>query len=44
VLTAKGQAADRERAERAGASRYLTKPFSNADVLDSVNALMAGGA
>lgn len=44
MLTAKGQAADRERAERAGASRYLTKPFSNADVLDSVNALMAGGA
>lgn len=44
MLTAKGQAADRERAERAGASRFMTKPFSNAEVLDSVNALMAGGA
>jgi two-component system OmpR family response regulator len=44
MLTAKGQAADRERAERAGVSRFMTKPFSNAEVLASVNALMAGNA
>ena len=43
LLTAKGQSADRERAERAGASRYMTKPFSNADMLASVRAL-AGAA
>jgi two-component system, OmpR family, response regulator len=43
LLTAKGQIADRERAERSGASRYMTKPFSNADMLASVRAL-AGAA
>ncbi len=42
MLTARGQSADRARAERAGASRYMTKPFSNAEVLASVNALAAG--
>lgn len=39
VLTARGQSADRDRAERSGASRYMTKPFSNADILAAVNAL-----
>ncbi len=39
LLTAKGQTADRDRAERSGASRYMTKPFSNAEVLASVNEL-----
>lgn len=39
MLTARGQTRDREMAERAGASRYMTKPFSNADVLDAVRAL-----
>ena len=39
MLTARGQRKDREMAERAGASRYMTKPFSNADVLDAVRAL-----
>ncbi len=43
LLTARGQAADRERAARAGASLYMTKPFSNAEVLASVRAL-AGAA
>ena len=42
LLTAKGQTADRERAERSGASRYMTKPFSNAEVLASVKALAEG--
>jgi DNA-binding response OmpR family regulator len=41
MLTARGQTKDREMAERAGASRYMTKPFSNADVLDAVRDLVA---
>jgi DNA-binding response OmpR family regulator len=41
MLTARGQARDRELAEKAGASRFMTKPFSNADVLDALNALVA---
>ena len=40
MLTARGQARDRELAERAGASRFMTKPFSNADVIDALNALV----
>ncbi|MCU0911332.1 MAG: response regulator [Rhodobacteraceae bacterium] len=43
MLTARGQYADRERAERAGVSRFMSKPFSNAEVLDSVNALAGAG-
>ena len=39
MLTARGQTKDREEAERAGASRFRTKPFSNAEVLDAVKAL-----
>lgn len=39
MLTARGQTRDRELAERAGASRYMTKPFSNADMLAAVRAL-----
>ena len=42
MLTARGQKRDRELAERYGASEFVTKPFSNAEVLDSVRAL--GGA
>ena len=41
MLTARGQATDREMAERFGASRFMTKPFSNADVLDAVRELVA---
>ncbi len=40
MLTARGQARDRELAERAGASRFMTKPFSNADVIEALNALV----
>ncbi|SLN13719.1 putative transcriptional regulatory protein TcrX [Roseovarius litorisediminis] len=40
MLTARGQLKDREMAERAGASRYMTKPFSNAEVLDAVRSLV----
>ena len=40
MLTARGQTKDREMAERAGVSQYMTKPFSNADVLAAVRALV----
>lgn len=36
MLTAKGQAKDREIALEMGADAYLTKPFSNADLLATV--------
>ena len=40
MLTARGQDNDREKAERYGASKYMTKPFSNAEVLSTVRELM----
>ena len=43
VLTAKGQAADRERMTTLGADMFLTKPFSNKELIDSALAL-AGAA
>ena len=36
MLTAKGQARDQEAAFEIGANPYLTKPFSNADLLATV--------
>ena len=39
MLTARGQVKDREMAEDAGASHYMTKPFSNQEMLDTVRAL-----
>jgi len=41
MLTARGQSRDREMAEKAGVSRFMTKPFSNAEVLDAVRDLHA---
>ncbi len=41
MLTARGQKKDREMAERYGVSRFMTKPFSNAEVLEAVRE-MAG--
>jgi DNA-binding response OmpR family regulator len=41
MLTARGQSRDREMAEKAGVSRYMTKPFSNAEVLTAVRDLVA---
>ncbi|MFV2001530.1 MAG: response regulator transcription factor [Paracoccaceae bacterium] len=41
MLTARGQKKDRELAERYGASRFMTKPFSNSEVLNSVRELTA---
>jgi DNA-binding response OmpR family regulator len=43
VLTAKGQANDRRMAEAIGASAFITKPFSNSEVVERV-ASLAGGA
>lgn len=37
MLTAKGQAADRIEAERLGVTRFMTKPFANAEVLAAVH-------
>lgn len=39
ILTARGQPRDREAAERAGATSFMTKPFSNAEILAEVRAL-----
>jgi DNA-binding response OmpR family regulator len=39
VLSAAGQDIAREAAERAGASRFMTKPFANAEVLASIREL-----
>ena len=40
MLTARGHARDREMAEKAGVSRFMTKPFSNGEVLEAVRALL----
>jgi len=40
MLTARGQKKDRELAERLGASRFMTKPFSNGEVLATVRELV----
>lgn len=39
MLTAKGQREDRERAMTAGADRFVTKPFSNAELVAAVREL-----
>ena len=39
MLTARGQARDRELAEKLGVTQFMTKPFSNAEVLESVRVL-----
>ncbi len=39
VLTAKGQQQDRRIAEEFGADCFVTKPYSNADVVNAVRAL-----
>ncbi len=40
VLTAKGQQQDRRVAEELGADGFVTKPYSNADVVDTVRTLL----
>ncbi|WP_108663258.1 response regulator transcription factor [Acuticoccus kandeliae] len=41
VLTAKGQTADRERMEALGVDAFVTKPFSNRALMETVRALIA---
>lgn len=41
MLTARGR--DREMAERAGADRFMTKPFANAEILAEVRAMLDRG-
>ena len=43
MLTAKGQREDREMALKCGANLFITKPFSNAEIVSAVRKL-AGGA
>jgi len=40
MLSARGQAKDLEMAERAGANRYMTKHFTNSDVMEAWRALV----
>ena len=40
MLTARGQQKDRELAERFGVSRFMTKPFSNTEVLATVREIV----
>jgi DNA-binding response OmpR family regulator len=44
MLTAKGHERDRRRAEDLGVDDYVTKPFSNRDVVARVQALLAAAA
>lgn len=41
MLTAKGLGRDREAAERAGVTLFMTKPFSNAEVVAQARRLVA---
>lgn len=41
MLTARGQARDRDLAQKAGASRFMTKPFANAEILAAVRVLVS---
>jgi len=40
MLTARGQVKDRQLAASLGVSTYMTKPFSNAEMLDALHALV----
>ena len=42
MLTAKGHEKDRRKALELGVDDYVTKPFSNRDVVERVRALLAG--
>jgi DNA-binding response OmpR family regulator len=41
MLTAKGQRRDREAAVNAGVSKFITKPFSNDDIVAAVKTLLS---
>lgn len=40
MLTAKGQDKDRSRAEASGASMFMSKPFSNSEIIENVKRLL----
>ena len=42
MLTARGQSRDREMALKAGMNRFMTKPFSNSEMLEVVRELSEG--
>ena len=44
LLSARGQARDREAGEQAGADVYLVKPFSPLELIDTIERLMAPAA
>ena len=44
MLTARGQTKDRDLALAKGATQFITKPFSNAEVLQTMNALVGYGS
>lgn len=39
MLTARGQSKDRDTAKQAGVNRFMTKPFSNSEMIEAVRAL-----
>lgn len=41
VLTAKGQAGDRARMSQIGVNAFVTKPFSNRDLMETIRDLIA---
>lgn len=41
MLTAKGQTADRELAAQLGVTRFMTKPFANAEVVAALQAMVS---
>ena len=43
MLTAKGRDSERERGLAVGATDFITKPFSNQDVVERVGALLSDG-
>ncbi len=41
MLTAKGQSRDRQQAEEIGVDRFVTKPFSNSEMIETVKEMLA---
>jgi len=41
MLTAKGQEKDRALAQSFGVSKFMTKPFSNQEIISTINALLS---
>ncbi len=41
MLTAKGQARDRQTAEEIGVTRFMTKPFANSEIVSAVQGMLS---